>query len=146
MAGFSFVVMVVAMKHTMHRIVVFMCVVIRDVMPPVLCLMMFFLSKGLILELKFDSKSGILSIPYLLRRISFSLVFQLARCIAAMLRCSVIDILHIPQQKTTQQYYCLMLLPLVFRMSALIFEKWFLIAETQSTHNHHSLSKYLAVL
>lgn len=99
MAGFSFVVMVVAMKHPMHRIVVFMCVVIRDVMLPVLCLMMFFLSKGLILELKFDSKSGILSIPYLLRQISFSLVFQLARCIAAMLRCSVIDILHIPQQK-----------------------------------------------
>lgn len=99
MAGFSFVVMVVAMKHTMHRIVVFMCVVIRDVMPPVLCLMMFFLSQGLILELKFDSKSGILSVPYLLRRISLSLVFQLARCIAAMLRCSVIDILHIPQQK-----------------------------------------------
>lgn len=142
MAGFSFVVMVVAMKHTMHRIVVFMCVVIRDVMLPVLCLMMFFLSKGLILELKFDSKSGILSIPYLLRQISFSLVFQLARCIAAMLRCSVIDILHIPQQKNNNT----IAISFSYVSSALIFEKWFLIAETQSTHNHHSLSKYLAVL
>lgn len=142
MAGFSFVVMVVAMKHPMHRIVVFMCVVIRDVMLPVLCLMMFFLSKGLILELKFDSKSGILSIPYLLRQISFSLVFQLARCIAAMLRCSVIDILHIPQQKNNNT----IAISFSYVSSALIFEKWFLIAETQSTHNHHSLSKYLAVL